>query len=253
MPEPTVLVLGCGLGGVVAAKETRRLLGSRARVVIIDRDPVATYPPSYLWVVNGERRPDAIRRRRDRLARHGVEFVQAEVRQIDLTNRYVRADSREFTYDHLVVAVGAETTLESVPGLAEAGQSLYTAEGADKLAAALRYFSGGRVVVAVTGEPYKAPGVPYETAMVLEASFHNRRMRQKIELDVYTPEAEPLPFAGDEAGETVRGLLAHKGIGLHTGRTLTAVDAQRRELTFDDGSNESFQLLVAIPEHRAPA
>lgn len=253
MPEPTVLVLGCGLGGVVAAKETRRLLGNRARVVVVDKDPVATYPPSYLWVVNGERRPDAIRRRRDRLARHGVEFVQAEVRQIDLHNRYVRADSREFTYEYLIVALGAETTFEGVPGLAEAAQSPYSAEGADRLAASLRYFAGGRVVIAIAKQPYKAPGLPYEAAMMLEASFHSRRMRQKVELDVFTPEEMPLPFAGQEAGETVRGLLAHKGIGLHTGRTLTLVDGQRRQLTFDDGSSEPFQLLVAIPEHRAPA
>jgi len=248
-----VLVLGCGLGGVVAAEETRRLLGNRARVVVIDRDPIATYPPSYLWVVNGERRPEAIRRRRDRLARHGVEFVIAELRQIDLANRYVRADSREFTYNHLVVATGAETTSESIPGLAEAGQTFYTADGAERLAAALRYFAGGRVVIAVTQQPYKAPAAPYETAMVLEASFHNRRMRQKVELDVFTPEAAPLPFAGAEASETVRGLLAHKGIGLHTNHTLTAVDAQRREISFDDGAAEPFQLLIVIPEHRAPA
>jgi sulfide:quinone oxidoreductase len=248
-----VLILGCGLGGVAAAKETKRLLGNRARVVVIDRDPVATYPPSYLWVVSGERRPEAIRRRRDRLARHGVEFVTAEVRQIDLANRYVRADSREFTYDHLVVAAGAETTLESIPGLAEAAQSFYTAEGAERLAAALRYFAGGRVAIVVTQQPYKAPAAPYELAMVLEQSFHNRHMRQKVEIDVFTPEAAPLPFAGEEASEEVRGLLAHKGIGLHTGRVLTSVDAQRRELTFDDGRIEPFQLLVAIPEHRAPA
>jgi sulfide:quinone oxidoreductase len=248
-----VLVLGCGLGGVVAAKETRRLLGNRARVVVIDRDPIATYPPSHLWVVNGERRPEAIRRRRDRLARHGVEFVTAEVRQIDLPNRYVRADSREFTYDYLVVAVGAETTFESTPGMAEAAHSHYTAEGADRLAAALRYFPGGRVVIAVTGLPYKAPGAPYEMAMVLEQSFHSRRMRQKVELDVFTPEAAPLAFAGVEAGETVRGLLAHKGIGLHTNRTVVAADVQRRELTFADEGVEPFQLLVAVPGHRAPA
>ena len=104
----------------------------------------------------------------------------------------------------------------------------------------------------MTQQPYKAPAAPYETAMVLEASFHSRRMRQKVEVDVYTPEAAPLSFAGDEAGETVRGLLAHKGIGLHTSRTLTGVDAQRREISFDDGATEPFQLLVAIPEHRAP-
>jgi sulfide:quinone oxidoreductase len=248
-----VLVLGCGLGGVVAARETRRLLGNRARVVVIDRDPIATYPPSYLWVVSGERRSEAIRRRRDRLARHGLEFVTAEVRQIDLANRYVRADSREFTYDYLVVALGAETTFESTPGMSEAAHSHYTVEGADRLAAALRYFAGGRVVIAVTGTPYKAPSAPYETAMLLEQSFHNRRMRQKVELDVFTPEPAPLPFAGEEASETVRGLLAHKGIGLHTNCTVVAADGQRRELTFDDESVEPFQLLVAVPEHRAPA
>jgi sulfide:quinone oxidoreductase len=248
-----VLVLGCGLGGVVAAKETRRLLGNRARVVVIDRDPIATYPPSYLWVVNGERRLDAIRRRRERLARHGIEFVIAEVRQVDIASRYVRADSREFTYDYLVIALGAETTFEGTPGFAEAAQSLYTAEGAERLAAALRYFAGGRVVIAATSETYKGPGAPYELAMVLEQSFHSRRMRQKVELDVFTPEPQPLAFAGAEAAETVRGLLAHKGIGLHTGRLAVSADPQRRELKFADEGVESFQLLIGVPEHRAPA
>ena len=138
-------------------------------------------------------------------------------------------------------------------GLAEAAQSLYTAEAADRFAAALRYFAGGRVVIVVTGEPYKGPGVPYETAMVLEASFHSRRMRQKIELDVYSRKPRPCPSPAKRRAKPCEACWRTRASACTPAAPSTSVDAQRRELTFDDGSNEPFQLLVAIPEHRAPA
>ena len=253
MPDPVVLVLGCGLGGVVAAREARRLLPSSCRVIAVDREADAAYPPSYMWVMTGERRPEAIRRRRGRLARHGIEFVNAEVRQVDFEGRYVRADSREFHYDFLVLAMGAETTFETVPGLSESAQTFYTLDGAERLGASLRYFAGGRIIIAVTRLPFKCPSAPYEAAMLLEQYFHNRKVRQKVEIAVYTPEWGPIGIAGAENSEEVRNLLAHKGISLHTEKQLVAVDNQRHEATFADGEVSPFQLLIAVPEHRAPA
>ena len=47
MPDPTVLILGCGIGGVVAANECRRLLPAPWRVVVVDQDARASFPPSY--------------------------------------------------------------------------------------------------------------------------------------------------------------------------------------------------------------
>src|SRR5262245_7001196 len=141
MANQLVLVLGCGIGGVVAAREARRLLPDSYRVTVIDREADASFPPSYLWVMTGARRAESIKRQRAKLSRKGIEFVQADVKQIDLASHYVRADSREFHYDYLILALGAETSLDTRPGLAEAAHSFYTLEGAERLAAALRYFA----------------------------------------------------------------------------------------------------------------
>ena len=236
----------------MAANEARRLLPSSSRVVVIDREARASFPPSYLWVMTGERRPEAITRQRSRLSRKGIEFVNAEVRQIDVVNRYVRAEGREFYYDYLVVALGAETTLETKPGLAETAHSFFSLEApsASRLTCAT---SGGRVVIAIAGLPFKCPAAPYEAAMLLEHRFHERRLRQKVEIDLFTPETRPLAVAGNESGEAVTGLLAHKGIGFHPERQLTSVDATSREVRFADGGSAPFDLLIAVPEHRAPA
>jgi sulfide:quinone oxidoreductase len=252
LPDATVLVLGCGIGGVIAARETRRLLKPNHRVLVVDREPQGSFPPSYPSIVVGERRAASLRRARAQLSRHGVEFASADVRQIDIANRYVRADSREFRYDHLVIALGADTTLESTPGLADAAQTFYTLDAADRLGAALRYFSAGRVVIAVAGTPYKGPGAPYEAAMLLEHYFHTRRMRQNVEIEIVTPEERPLAYAGLPTGDLILDLLAHKGIGFHGDRHLATVDAARHEIVFSDGETGTFQLLIAIPEHRAP-
>ncbi len=253
MADPVVLVLGCGIGGVAAAHELRKLLPASHRVIVIDRDAQASFPPSYLWVMTGERKPEAIKRRRSQLSRKGIEFVHATVRQIDLDAKYVRAEGREFHYDYLILALGAETSLDTKPGLAEAAHSFYTLDGAERLAANLRYFAGGRVVISVAGTPFKCPPAPYEAAMLLEHYFHSRRIRQKVEIDVYTPEQRPLSIAGDESGEAVMGLLAHKGIGFHAGMQIESVDASRREAVFDDGTVAPFQLLIVVPEHYAPS
>jgi sulfide:quinone oxidoreductase len=253
LPEPVVLVLGCGIGGVSAAREARRLLSTSHRVIVIDREAQAPFPPSYLWVMTGERRPDAIRRRRANLSRHGIEFVNAEVRQIDLDQRYVRADSREFRYDYLIIALGAETALDTRPGLAEAAQTFYTLDGAERLAASLRYFGGGRLLLAVVAVPFKCPAAPYEGAMLLEHYFHQRRMRQKVEIEIYTPETLPMPVAGAAVGEEVVGLLAHKGIAFHPDMRLDSVDPSRHEALFANGQSVPFDMLIAVPEHRVPA
>jgi len=251
LPDPTVLILGCGIGGVVAARELRNQLPAPFRIIVIDREARASFPPSYLWVATGDRRPQSITRQRPTLSRHGIEFVTAEVRLIDVANRYVRADSREFHYDYLVIALGAETTLETRPGLAEHAHSFYSLEGAERLGATLRYFGGGRVVIAITSLPYKCPPAPYEAAMLIEHFFHSRRMRQKVEIELHTPEANPLGVAGPQVSSELRGLLAHKGIEFVPESRIASVGGH--EAVFLDGSRAAFQLLIAVPEHRAPA
>jgi sulfide:quinone oxidoreductase len=101
-------------------------------------------------------------------------------------------------------------------------------------------------VVAAT--PFKCPAAPYEAAFLIDELL--RRCGMTARVDVVTAEPQPMPVAGQQIGTQVAGLLASRGIGFSPGRQLTSIDG--REAHFADGG-EPFDLLVAIPPHRAPA
>jgi sulfide:quinone oxidoreductase len=249
MNEQTVVVLGGGVGGVVAANELSRRLKKRGKVVLVERDRYQSFAPSYLWVMTGVRASQAITRDLRRLERKGIEVIVGDVQEIDLARRAVTVAGRAVEYDWLIVALGAELAPEAVPGLGDA-HTYYHLAGAERLRNALASFQGGRVVLAVAGLPYKCPAAPYEGAMLLESYFRARNVRHNVELAIYTPEPAPLPVAGRALGEAVQKLLAHKGIAFHPGKKLTAVE--EHALHFEDGSTAPFDLLVAVPPHRAP-
>jgi len=71
MADRTVVVLGGGIGGLVAARSLRRRLESSDRVVLIDRTPTYRFAPSFLWVMTGARRPEQVSADRRRLRRGG--------------------------------------------------------------------------------------------------------------------------------------------------------------------------------------
>ena len=66
----SVLVLGGGVGGVVAAKSPRRNLPEQHRLVIVDRERDHLFAPSLLWLMTGRRTARAISRRPSRQEGH---------------------------------------------------------------------------------------------------------------------------------------------------------------------------------------
>ncbi|MGH7695172.1 MAG: FAD-dependent oxidoreductase, partial [Gemmatimonadaceae bacterium] len=142
----TALVLGGGVGGVVAASRLRKLLPRSHRIVLIDRERQQLFQPSLLWVAVGKRKPERIQRPLSRLQRKGIEVVIGDIARIDATRRAVRVNGREFSGDAMIIALGAELAPELVPGLAAAGLNLYTVDGARAVRDALAAFAGGHVV-----------------------------------------------------------------------------------------------------------
>ncbi|HZP97388.1 MAG TPA: FAD/NAD(P)-binding oxidoreductase [Candidatus Limnocylindria bacterium] len=247
-----VVVLGGGVGGVTAANELRAVLGSEHRVILMERQRDHVFAPSFLWLMTGDRRADQVRRKLSTLLRKGVELVEAEVTGLDLDREAVLARGQEYRYDALVVALGAELDPASFPGYADAAFNFFDAAGAARLATALKSFAGGRIVVAVTALPYKCPAAPYEAALLIEDQLRRRGLRPRSEVAIFTPEPQPMPVAGPAMGAAVSQLLAERGIQLNTTRALASIDAGAHELVFTDGARERFDLLAAVPPHRAP-
>ena len=252
MNGKTIVILGAGVGGLVAANELRRLLASEHRIVLVEKNARHAFAPSFLWLMTGDRRPEQISREVRQLVRPGVEVILAEAEAIDLNNHSVQISAQTLNYDFLIVALGAELAPEAMPGLADAAHTFYTLDGAAKLRDALQTSSGGKVAVVVSALPYKCPGAPHEGAMLIADAFRRRGLRDKVDVHLFTPEPQPMPVAGPALGEAVKQMLSGKGVVFHPLHKLTAVNAPARELAFEGKESFNYDLLVAIPPHRGP-
>lgn len=248
----TVLILGGGFGGIVAACRLRQALPREHRVVLVEREANHVYAPSLLWLMIGERKPDAISRPIAALTKRGIEVVCGNIEKIDPARRTVSVNGRELAGDYMIVALGAELAPELVPGLATAGHNFYTLAGAESLRDARLKLDKGRIVVLVSAMPYKCPGAPNEAAMLLEYDCRKRGSREKISVDLYTAEPGPMPVAGAAVSAALRQMIESKGIGYYPNHAVTAVDPALRRIMFGSGASAEFDLLAYIPPHRAP-
>ncbi len=248
----TILVLGGGVGGVMAARELRKHLPDEHRVVLIERSSSFVFAPSYLWVLTGERSGASISRPLSHLARRGIEVMRGDIRRIDPVRRVVDVNSQTVQGDYLVIALGAEFAPEIIPGLAESGDSLYDLAGSERLRDNLTSFRGGRIAVLTATPAYRCPAAPYEAAMLIEAVLRKRHVRDQVKLDFYAAEPGPMGVAGPEVSRAVRGMIEAKGIQYHPEHQIKAVDAGRRVLQFEGGASAEYDHLVFVPPHRAP-
>jgi sulfide:quinone oxidoreductase len=252
MADRTVVILGGGTGGLVAARRLRRLLDPGDRVVLIDRSATYCYAPSFLWVMSGARRPEQITRDLRTLRRRGIEVVIGDIEAIDTANRRVQTSSGSVRYDRLVVSLGADLAPHALPGFAGAANNLYTVDGAVGARDALQRLRGGRVVVLVSRLPFKCPAAPYEAALLAEAVLRRRGVRASSSVAVVTPEGLPMPTAGPVIGEALAGMLRDRDIAFHSATAVERIDAQDESLVLAGGKRIGFDVLIGVPPHAAP-
>jgi sulfide:quinone oxidoreductase len=236
----------------MAARELRRRLPPRHRIVLIERGETFAFAPSYLWVLTGARTSGSITRPLSRLARRGIEVVHGTIDRIDAGRRSVRVGGRSLQGDFLVVALGAEFAPELVPGLPESGTSLYDLAGSERLRETLKRLRGGRLAVLTAAPAYRCPAAPYEAAMLIESVLRRRGVRGDVQLDFYAAEPGPMGVAGPEVSRAVRGLIEARGVNYHPEHQVKSVDAERRALHFENGATAQFDELLFVPPHRAP-
>lgn len=72
----TVLILGGGVGGIVAATQLRRLLAPEYRIVLVEKEADHVFAPSLLWLMIGERNAAQISRPLTALTGRGIELIR---------------------------------------------------------------------------------------------------------------------------------------------------------------------------------
>lgn len=247
MYNKTVLVLGAGLGGVVAANDLRKKLDDRHKIIIFDKQPQHLYAPSLLWLMVGQRKPRKITRDLNRLENKGIGFVNGEITAIDPLQKTVVVNGTTYSGDYMIITLGAELT--DPPSLKQIGHNFYTLEGAKSFWKALDQFKGGQVVVLVSATPFKCPAAPYEAALLI----HNFLQKNNIpaEVELYSPEPGPMGVAGEQVSENVKNLVESKGIRYFPEHQWSET-SNKNTLRFDNGAEANPNLLAYVPEHRCP-
>jgi sulfide:quinone oxidoreductase len=246
------VVLGGGIGGLVAASELRRRLPAEHQVVLVDQAAEHVYQPSLLWQMVGKRRRSQFTRPLDRLQRKGIEFLNTEAQTIDLDNRVVVTASGDLDYDSLVVSLGTQLVPEMVPGFDEMALNLYSPEGCDRIHAALQKLTEGVIGILIPSMPFKCPAAPYEAAFLAESFVRAKGIRRNVEIHLFTPEQTPMPVAPPALGDSIADMLAARGIHFHPLFTFRELRPDTREVVASDGLRHRIDVLIVVPPHQAP-
>lgn len=206
-----IVVLGAGLGGIIAAYEIRKTVRRQDEVVAVNETDFYQFVPSNPWVLVGWRdREDIVVDLHKPLKRRRVELVVGAAEKVEPENKRLRmADGSFVDYDYLVIATGPELAFDEIEGLGPNGftQSVCHIDHAEAGYKAFEAFCddpGPMIVGAVQGASCFGPA--YETAMILETELRKRKIRDKVPMTFVTSE----PYIGhlglDGVGDT-KGLL----------------------------------------------
>ena len=246
-----LVILGGGTAGTMAANKLRRRLPPEEwAITVVDQSATHYYQPGFLFIPFGIYRPDEVCKPRSRFIAEGVGLVDAEIeRVLPAEGRVVLDGGRTLRYDQLVIATGTSPRPEQTPGMADAlggdVHEFYTFEGAERLAAKLADWPGGRLVVHVAEMPIKCPVAPLEFAFLADAFFTERGLRDRVQMKYVTPLEGA--FTKPVASKYLGSMLDQRHIALEADFMVESVDAVNRRLVSFDGREVEYDLLVTVP------
>jgi len=244
------LILGGGVGGIVSSNVLKKAMGSSMQVTVIDRLSNHYYNSSFPLLMIGERKPEEITRQLKDLSKKEIEFINNEIKVIDLENHQVITNKQILEYDYLIISLGVEYHPETVSGFSEFALNAYQFEDVVKINEKLNNFSSGKIVLFISSLPYKCPPAPYEMMFLLDQFFRKRGLRNKVDLVMVTPDYSPEPLAGPKVGQSIRKMMAEKNIELIT--EAKVLEVEKNALILDQGTKIPADLLLGIAPHWTP-
>lgn len=277
--EPRVLVLGGNFAGLSSAQRVRQFAGHDVRITVIDRKDYLLFVPNIPADVFENKDP-ALRQRmelREILARDDIDFIQGEVKGIDVVGKRVEfvpnerpgAEIQRIGYDYLVIAVGNRLAFEKIEGFAEHGHTVADLYHGNRLRRHLHEggYRGGPVAIGSArfnqgdGAKGLAPypggsipdalaaceGPPVEVMLSMATWLGEHQLGTPDKVTVFTP-AE---LIAEDAGESVVKQLLDiaSGMGFHyvnKTRDIRRITAEGVE--FADGRSVEAELKIIFPD-----
>lgn len=248
---PHVLILGGGFGGLAAANEIRNnLTSSQVKITVIDKKDWFMVGFAKLWIINGTRTFENSIGSLNQLIKKEINFLKEEIIQIDLQNKQIKTTTKTLSYDFLIIAMGAVLAPEKIPGLSENGMNIYDHNQLTEIHKKIKNMRSGNIAISIMGMPYKCPPAPFEASLLIDSMLRDAGVRESIQIHFYSPAPITLPAAGPEISKKILSLINSENIIFHDSCNIKSVE--KNKLIFQNGEEDIFDLLLAVPPHIAP-
>ncbi|MBS0643469.1 MAG: FAD-dependent oxidoreductase [Proteobacteria bacterium] len=202
-----IVVLGAGLGGILATYEIVPELRKQDRLTLIGEEPRYHFIPSNPWVAVGWRgRSDIEADVTAVMLRKKVNFLTQGAQRVEPEQkRIIMNDGSVVTYDYLIIATGPDLAFDEIEGLGPKGhtQSICHVSHAEQAHAAFGEFcKNPRPIIIGAAQGASCFGPAYEFAYIVDTELRKRRIRDQVKMTFVTPE----PYIGhlglDGVGDT---------------------------------------------------
>src|SRR5215212_1010558 len=246
MPSGKVAIVGGGVAALEALIALRGIAEERVQLELISPRPTWVYRPLAVaepFGLSEVKAYDLVKVARD----HGAALHLAGIQLVDTDAHTISTwDGRVLPYDILLVAVGAHPT-GAIPGRVSVRGPGYTG----RFRTVLRDLDEHRIRRVAFAVPAGTswPLPLYELALMTAAHVAERGLR-KVELTIVTPEQEPLELFGAPASESLRALLAERGIEFRGCRYPS--ELRDGELSVVPEAGLPVDRVISLPRLRGP-
>jgi sulfide:quinone oxidoreductase len=256
LAKPQILVLGGGFAALESAFLLRMRLGEKVDLRLVSDRDAFVFRPNSIYVPFGTDPASLLVGLRKPLARRRINFEHGSLAEVDPDARFVRLDDgQRFRYDKLIVATGADTHAEEVPGLTDHAATIWTT---DSMLDVRRRFADvrdrarrgeRRRVLFLVPPNNKCSGPLYEIVFMLETWLRREGVREHVDITWSTYEAGFIQAFGPRLHELVTAQFAERGIDGHTGEAVTEI--LPGEARYADAGTRAFDELIAFPPYVA--
>lgn len=271
--KPHVLVLGGNFAGLTTARFIREQCGEDVNLTVIDRKPYLLFIPNIPIEVFANRNPQNTLHMPIEHVLHtdGIDFIQAEVKAIDVESSLVDYVSMErpgapvehIKYDYLVVALGARLAYDKIEGFGEYGSTLSDTFHGNRLRHYLHGdgYKGGPIVIGSSrfhqgtkGKPGWLPiamaaceGPPLEIALSLGAWLEDHARGGPNNITLFTPGSVIAEEAGEEIVAKFLGIAENMGYH-YVNKTEDIKRLTSDGIEFANGKSLEAEIKIVLPD-----
>jgi sulfide:quinone oxidoreductase len=252
--KPQILILGGGFAALESAFLLRMRLHDEVDIRLVSDSDDFVFRPNSIYVPFGADPTSLLVGLQKPLDRRHIGFERGSVAEVDAGKRLVSLDDgQRFRYDKLIIATGADTHAQEIPGLTEHAATIWTP---GSMLDVRRRFSevrdralrGERQRVLFLVPPNnKCSGPLYEIVFMLETWLRRENARDLVDITWSTYEHEFIQAFGPRLHELVTDEFSERGIDGHTEEVVTEVGPGA--VRYAGGLTREFDELIAFPPY----